>query len=151
ALGIMALETQDPKVYECMLDDIRQAKQRLPDVPYVRYVSCLAHGNAASFYEATKQFEKQRAALAVMKDDAQELEKYPAVNIYVMARVRYFERIRDEDAALAILEKASRREETKTLVTSYAQALYRKGELEDAVKALIQSGPTDRPAQQILL
>jgi serine/threonine protein kinase len=138
SFGLIALDTRDAKLYERMLDDIREAKKRLSDIPYVRYLSCGSHMNAAGFYGETKQFDKQKDALAEAKEDAQELEKYP-IPIYVGARVRYFQAVGDEDAVLNVLEQACQREETKMLATSYAQALYRNNRAEDALKVLDKS------------
>src|SRR5262249_55548822 len=45
----IALNTHDPKAYERAFEDIREAKKRLSDIPYVRYISCLLHVSAAGF------------------------------------------------------------------------------------------------------
>jgi serine/threonine protein kinase len=134
-LGFIALETQDPRVYQRALDDIRAAKKRLPDTPVVQYTSCMAHLMAAAFYAEARQFEKQAAALAVAKDDAQALVHQP-VSSHVMAAVRYFEAVGEEEAALKLLEQACRRDETRDLVTQYALALYRQNRVEEALNVV---------------
>jgi tetratricopeptide (TPR) repeat protein len=148
ALDLIALNTRDPKLRltlcERALADIREAKKRLPDIPYVRYVSCHVHVSAAGFYRDTNQFEKH---LEEAEQDAQALEVQPIAD-YVMARVRYFNAAGKEDAALEILKQASQREETKMLATRYAQALCQHNRVEDALKVL--DGPPQlktRPAQ----
>src|SRR5262249_30258849 len=114
----IALNTHDPKAYERAFEDIREAKKRLLDIPYVRRISCGLHVSAAGFYGDTKQFKKQEDALAEAEQDARALEDQPIAD-YVMARVRYFEADGKEDAALALLRQVSQREETKMLVTWY--------------------------------
>jgi tetratricopeptide (TPR) repeat protein len=148
-LTFIALDAQDPKLHERALDDIREAKKRLPDIPVVQYTSCLVHLNAADFYAETRQLEKQEAALAAAKDDAQALANHP-INAHVYAAVRYLETIGKEEDAIKLLEQASRREETKALVTSYAVALYRKHRVEEALKVLDDSRqPENRQAQAL--
>jgi len=105
--------------------------------------------SAAGFYGDTKQFEKQKAALAEAKQDAQALENQPIAD-YVMARVRYFEAAGDEDKALELLKQASQREETKMLVTSYAKALYRKNRVKEALEVLDESRQPENRAAQFL-
>jgi tetratricopeptide (TPR) repeat protein len=103
--------------------------------------------SAAGFYGDTKQFEKQKAALAEAEQDAKALEDQP-IAVYVMARVRYFEAAGNEDEALELLKQASQREETKMLVTSYAQALYRHNRVKEALEVLDESRqPENRGAQ----
>jgi serine/threonine protein kinase len=145
----IALNTHDPKAYERAIEDIREAKQGRSDIPYVRRISCLLCVSAAGFYGDTKQFEKQKAALAEAEQDAQALEKQPIAD-YVMARVRYFEAVGDEDKALELLKQASQREETKMLVTSYAKALYRKNRVKEALEVLDESRQPDNRAAQFL-
>src|SRR5262249_28331999 len=110
-LTLDAMDTQDTKVHERALSDIREAKKRLPDIPVVQFVNCLVHLNAAEFYKETRQDEKQKAALAAVKDDAQALGTQP-IHGHVLEAVRYLEAVGDEEAALKLLEHASRREET---------------------------------------
>jgi hypothetical protein len=105
--------------------------------------------SAAGFYGDTKQFEKQKAALAEAEQDAKTLENQP-VAPFVMARVRYFEAAGKEDAALDLLKRASQREETKMLVTRYAQALYRHNRVEEALKVLDDSRQPETRAAQVL-
>jgi tetratricopeptide (TPR) repeat protein len=105
--------------------------------------------SAAGFYGDTKQFEKQKAALAEAEQDAKALENQP-IAVYVMARVRYFEAAGNEDEALALLKQASQREETKMLVTSYAQALCRKNRVKEALEILDESRQPENRAAQVL-
>jgi tetratricopeptide (TPR) repeat protein len=105
--------------------------------------------SAAGFYGDTKQFEKQKAALAEAEQDAKALENQPIAS-YVMARVRYFEAAGNEDKALELLKQASQREETKLLVTSYAKALYRKNRVKEALEVLDESRQPDNRAVQFL-
>jgi tetratricopeptide (TPR) repeat protein len=105
--------------------------------------------SAAGFYGHTKQFEKQKAALAEAGQDAKALENQP-IAVYVMARARYFEAAGDEDEALELLKQASQREDMKMLVTSYAQALYRKNRVKEALEVLGESRQPENRAAQLL-
>jgi serine/threonine protein kinase len=135
AAGRIAADKREPKLIEGMLDDMRQAKFRLPDNSFIRFQSLHVHLYAADLYRETDSPEQEKAALEETGGDARALENLPVIN-YVMARVYYFERVGDQDAALAALKQAAARAETKDLVTQYALALYRQNRIEDALKAL---------------
>src|SRR5262249_28176766 len=81
--------------------------------------------------------------------DAKEWKEIHAVN-YVMARVYYFERIGDKDAALAELDRASRRPETSDLVAQYALALYERGRDAEALRVLDERLKPNNSAGQML-
>src|SRR5262249_30879562 len=145
----IALETHDSKAYERAIEDIGEAKKRRLDIPYLRRISCRLHVSAAGFYGGTKQFKKKKETLAGAEQEAKAGENQTNAD-YVMARVRYFEAAGQEDAALALLKQASQRDETKMLVTSYAQALYRHNHVEDALKVLDESRQPENRAAQFL-
>jgi hypothetical protein len=67
-----------------------------------------------------------------------------------MARARYFEAVGNEHEALDLLKQASQREETKMLVTSYAQALYRKNRVKEALEVVDESRQPENRAAQFL-
>src|SRR5262245_8536712 len=148
-LTFEAMDTQDPKAHESALSDVREAKKRLPDIPVVQFVNCLVHLNAAEFYKETRQDEKQKAALAAVTADAQALGTQ-TIHGHVLAAVRYLEALGDEEAALKLLEQASRREEERTLATTYALALYRKNRVEEALRVLDDRRQPDDRSPHVL-
>jgi tetratricopeptide (TPR) repeat protein len=81
--------------------------------------------------------------------DAEQLKEIHAVN-YVMARVYYLEHIGDTEAALAELERASRRAETSDLVAQYALALYERGQDAEALRVLEERLKSNNSAGQML-
>src|SRR5262249_28667020 len=145
AASTIGLNSDDLKLIESGMDDVRQAKFRLRDNSFVRFTSAYLHVNAAMLYGEAGQPEKRKAALAEAKDDLDALENIP-VSAYVHMRVVYFEQVGDDEAALKLLEQAVRREETKELVWLYALALYRKGLVEKALDALDQSRQPENTA-----
>src|SRR5262245_53441912 len=148
-LGFIAHTTRDQKLCERALDDIRKAKKRLPDTPVVQFTNCQVHLTAAGFDEDAGQFKKQEATLAAAKDDALALGKQP-INGHVMVAYHYLEALGEEDGAFKLLKEASEREETKELVTSYAQALYRRNQVEEALKVLDDNPQPGNRMSQLL-
>src|SRR5262249_36322781 len=73
----IGLNTDDLKLIERGLDDVRQAKFRLRDNPFVRFTSSYCLVNASTLYGEAGQPEKQEAALAEAKDDLDALENIP--------------------------------------------------------------------------
>jgi tetratricopeptide (TPR) repeat protein len=67
-----------------------------------------------------------------------------------MYRVYYFEHLGDREAALAELERASRRPETSVLVTQYALALYERGSDAKALLVLNERLQPNYSAGQLL-
>jgi hypothetical protein len=144
------IDKGDLKRIEQAMDDIRQSKFRLRDNNYVRMTSIHTHLHAAYLYGETGQTEKQKAALAEAKDDADVLKDFPGSQ-GVAARAWYFESVGDDEAALKVLEQASTREETKGLVWLYALALYRKDQVQQALDALDRGQPTENLLRIFLL
>jgi tetratricopeptide (TPR) repeat protein len=135
AAGRIAADKREPKLIEAMLDDMRQAKLRLPDNSFIRFQSLHVHLHAANLYGETGHLEKQKAAFGEAKGDAQALANIHVID-YVMARVYYFEHVSDQEAAVNVLREAAARDETKDLVTQYALALYRQNRVEEALDEL---------------
>ena len=120
---------------ERALEGWRRANVRLWDNKFVRHESLGLHIWAATRYEAIGQPEKRKTFWEEAERDAKELEGIRNYN-YVMARVYYFELIRNTDAALKELEEASRHPETSDLVANYALALYERGRDAEALSVL---------------
>src|SRR5262249_50829792 len=125
---------RDPALFKRCLAGIKEAKRLLPDNKFVRRNSLLLHVGAADYYDETNQSEKQKA-LDEARQDAEELKGITNCS-YVMARVRYFEHIGNNEAALQELEEASRLPETSDLVAQYALLLYELGHDAKALDAL---------------
>jgi dienelactone hydrolase/tetratricopeptide (TPR) repeat protein len=119
------------------LASIRQAKRQLPDNKFLHFMSLGAHIWVADVREEISQPEKRKAALEEAGRDAEELKGILNYS-YVMARVNYFELIKDKEAALAELEWASSQPETSDLVAQYALALYERGQDDEALRVLDQ-------------
>src|SRR5262249_47465904 len=117
--GAMAFDRSDSALFELALDDMRQAKLRLSDNKFVRFLSIHTQMRAADRYGETDQAEKRKAALEEAGRDARELEGSPGLG-YVMSRVVYLECVGDNEAALAELERASRHPEKHNVVEQYA-------------------------------
>src|SRR5262249_27852243 len=81
------------------LDALQEAKRLLPDNKYVRFVSLHMHLHVADYYYAINQADERDAALKEAGRDAQELKGITNIT-YVMARVTYFERMGNTEAAL---------------------------------------------------
>jgi serine/threonine protein kinase len=135
AAGRIAADKADPQLTERMLDDMRQARKRLPDNSFIRCQSLHGYMHAADRYGETDEPAQKQDALKEAKSDAQALENIYVLD-YVMARVYYFEHVGDQETAVAVLKQAAAREETKELVTQYALALYRQDRVEEALDAL---------------
>jgi tetratricopeptide (TPR) repeat protein len=142
--------TGDLQLTQRAIDDMQQAKLRLPDNAFIRFTSINLYLTAANLYDEAGQHEKEKeAALKEAEGDAEALNKKP-VKGYVMSRVFYFEQVGKEDAALELLKEASAREETKELVTLYALALYRKDQVKEALRVLDESRQPENMTGQLL-
>src|SRR5262249_11719203 len=113
------------------------------------FTSAGSHMFAADLYGKAGLLKEQKEALAEAKDDVDFLKNVP-VSLYVHTRVCFYEKIKDDDTALKILEDAATHEETKELVWFYAVALYRRGQVEKALDALDRSRQPDNTAVQSL-
>ena len=149
AVSRIAFDESNHSLAERSLDYIRQAKLRLSDNKFVRHISLSVHLNAADMYDETGQSQNQKDALDEAGRDAQVLEGIPSLD-YVMARVYYFEHVGDGKAALAELDRASRRPETSDLVAQYALALYERGRDDQALSVLDERLTPTNPAGQML-
>src|SRR5262249_10635938 len=125
----------DPALFERALPDIQDAKRRLPDNKFLHIASLHVHMFAAARYEENNQSEMREAALKVAGQDAKELKGITNCS-YVMARVNYFLRMGNNEAALKELEEASRLPETSDLVAQYALLLYEQGRDAEALGVL---------------
>jgi tetratricopeptide (TPR) repeat protein len=147
--GVAIDEGGDLPSFERALDGIRRAKHRLSDNKFVRFKSLHTHLWAANLYEESGQPQKRKAVLEEAGPDAEELKEIHTVP-YVMARVHYFEHIGDGEAALAELDRASRRPETSDLVTQYALALYERNRDDEARRVLDERLKPENSAGQML-
>jgi tetratricopeptide (TPR) repeat protein len=111
------------------------AAERAAETDAQELKSVYGHIYVANLYDEANQPEKRKAALEEAGRDAQELKGITNC-AYVMARVHYFERIGNTEAALQELEAASRFPETSDLVTRYALVLYEKGHDAEALRVL---------------
>jgi serine/threonine protein kinase len=148
-LSQAAFDTGDTATIERALEDIRQAKLRLSDIPSVRVHSLTVHLRAANLYRETGQPEKQKAALEEAGRDAKALQN-GAGHGFVMSRVCYFEQVGDTKSALDLLDTASRRPETRDVVVPYALRLYQMGRDDDARRVLDERVTPDDMAGQML-
>jgi tetratricopeptide (TPR) repeat protein len=149
AESLIATDEGDPPLAERALDDIRQARLRLPDNKFVRRASLHVHLHAADLYDEPGHSEKRKALLEEAGRDARELEGIPELG-YVMSRVYYFEHLGAGEAALAELDRASRRPETSDLVAQYALALYERKRDDEALRVLDERLKPDNGAGQML-
>src|SRR5262249_23100738 len=117
------------------LAGLREAKRLLPDNKFLRFKGVYGGIGTADLYHDAKQPEKEEAALVEAGQDAKELKGIPN-HAYVMARVHYFERRGNTEAALQELEAASRLPETSDLVARYALVLYEHGRDTEALRVL---------------
>ena len=120
------------------LAGIQEAKRRLPDNKFIRFISVYEHIHVADLYDKANQPEKRKAALDEAGRDAKELKGITSCP-YVIARVNYFERIGNTEAALQELKAASRLPETSDLVALYALLLYEQGQDTEALRVLNES------------
>jgi tetratricopeptide (TPR) repeat protein len=128
-------EAEAERGLERVLAFIRQTKRQLPDNKFLHFKYLYAHMRIADTYDEARQPEKRDAALKEAGQDAEELKGILNYS-YIMARVNYFELMKDKDAALAELKWASSQPETSDLVTNYALALYERGRDAEALSAL---------------
>jgi serine/threonine protein kinase len=148
--SLNGFNTGDLQLTQRAIDDMQQAKLRLPDNSFIRFTSIHVYLNAAVVYDEAGQHEKETAAaLKEAEGDAEALNNKPVI-AYVMARVLYFQQVGKEDAALELLQAASAREETKELVTQYALALYRKDQVKEALRVLDESRQPENMTGQVL-
>src|SRR5262249_44668897 len=101
----IGLYESDLTLTESGLDDIRKAKFRLRDNPFVLFTSAYGHVNAAILYGKAGQLGNRKKALAEAKDDVDALEHIPITGCAHM-RVVYYDEVGDEETALKILEGA---------------------------------------------
>src|SRR5262249_10217609 len=102
-------EREDLKLIERAIDDIQQAKFRLRDNSFVRFMSALVYFGAAGLYDEIGQTEKRKAALAELKEDVDVLKNMPVCE-YIHTCVIYYELVGDDEAALKLLEPTVTRE-----------------------------------------
>src|SRR5262249_45829439 len=139
------LESRDLKLLERGIEDIRKAKLRMGDNPFVRSASADVLMGAAILYGEAGLPDKRKAAVEEAKADVQVLEGIP-VSEYVRTRVNYLQLEGNDDAALDLLKEYATREETKDLVWLLAMTLYGKGQVEQAWETLHQSRKPENAA-----
>jgi tetratricopeptide (TPR) repeat protein len=145
----IAMEFGDLPKAERAVADIQRAKVLLGENTTVRAWSIHCHLTAAHLYGEAGQADKRLAALEEARRDALALE-HSHVPEHVIARAYYFEQVADEAEALKIYGDAVEREGVTQLVSRYAMALYRRGEVVEALKTLDpQKGPRDRASDNL--
>jgi tetratricopeptide (TPR) repeat protein len=143
------MELRDLKLLERGIEDVRRAKLRMGDNPFVRSASASILMPAAILYGEAGLPDKRKAALEEAKADVEVLEDIP-VSEYVRTRVNYLQLKGNDDAALELLKEYATREETKDLVWLLAMTLYGKGQVEQALEALHLSRKPENAAVQVL-
>ena len=144
-----AFETGDAALIDRALDDIRLAKLRLSDSTFVRARSLAVQMRAIDLYGKTGRTEERKTAVEEAERDARALANAPGFG-YVLFRVRYFEFINDDKAALAELERASQRPESAGVTAHYALRLYEKGQDGEALNLLDKRLPSGNVAGEML-
>jgi tetratricopeptide (TPR) repeat protein len=150
-LGVVTVgqESRDLGLLERGMEDVRKAKLRMGDNPFVRSASADILISAAILYGEGGQPGNRKAAMEEAKADVEALKDIP-VSAYVRTRVNYLKLEGKDDAALALLKEAATREETKDLVWLLAMTLYGKGQVEQALDALDQRREPENAAVQVL-
>jgi tetratricopeptide (TPR) repeat protein len=143
------MESRDLKLLERGIEDVRRAKLRMGDNPFVRSASANILMPAAILYGEAGLPDKRKDLLEEAKADVELLKDIP-VSEFVRTRVNYLQLEGNDDAALALLKEAASREETKDLVWLLAMTLYGKGQVEQALEALKQSRQPENAAVQML-
>jgi serine/threonine-protein kinase len=131
-----ALDRSDRPLAEEARQDARAALLLLPDNPFALSAGAQAHLTAAILYQESREPDKRRDALTEMKRDVEALERfdhYPWVGTY---RAQYFEQTGDAAAASAALQQAAQGFGNNPAVFDHAADLYRRGRIDDALKAL---------------
>jgi tetratricopeptide (TPR) repeat protein len=124
-----ALTTDDPEVAGRALEDAQVARAMLPGNPVVLASIVHAHLIAAGVFAEKGQFERCRAVLEQARRDAQALEPFASLRPAALARFEYFDYVGDEEAALVASRRAPKE-------YRYALMLYRRGQFEQALKAV---------------
>jgi serine/threonine protein kinase len=143
------LESRDLKLLEGAIKDLRTAKLRMGDNPFVRSASANTLMPAAILYGEAGLPDKRKDLLEEAKADV-DLLKDIWVSEFVRTRVNYLQLEGNDDAALAILKEAATREETKDLVWLLAMTLYGKDQVEQALEVLHLSRKPENAAVQVL-
>jgi hypothetical protein len=133
---IKAEVTDDLEEAELALDDIRAAKASQADNAWVLAVSVWAHVVAANLYLEAGKPEKRSAALEIAERDAQALKARDTLTFPFETLMVYFEQTGQEQACLDLGRRANERSDAPIFAYKYALALYRKGQVVEALQAL---------------
>jgi serine/threonine protein kinase len=131
----IAADSADLDLIKRAREDMKRARVLLPDNAFVRSTSLYTQLHAANLYSLAGQKENRKQVMEQAKEDADSLQNF-SVPLYFTIRYQYFLHAGDEEAALAVLQKGTDRLDSRELCYRYALALYQRGKIEDAVKAL---------------
>jgi serine/threonine protein kinase/tetratricopeptide (TPR) repeat protein len=145
----VAADTADLDLIRRAQEDLKRARVLLPDNAFVGQVSLYTQLHAANLYARTGQVENRKRVMEQAKEDAEFLRNFPIAVNYT-TRYQYFLQSGDDAAALAVLQKAADRQDSRELSYRYALALYQRGKIEDAVKALERRNDADDDASNVL-
>jgi tetratricopeptide (TPR) repeat protein len=122
-------------------EDARRAKGLLPDNPMALCTDLRAQLVAAHVYGQSGQNEKREACLHEAERDARALESFKGFAEGHQARAWYFEFVgQDDDALTEWRQGAESPQHSDSIVRSYAMALYRAGEFQEALHVVDEYG-----------
>jgi tetratricopeptide (TPR) repeat protein len=134
--AMLAQDTDDLGEAEGAVQDAKYARELLHDNPTALWVSLEAHLAKAGVHEHRVEPEKHSAELKLAGKYADALKPFTALPEAVVYRWEYFREVGREEEVLEELRRASQ-ETDHTLVNFYcALTLYRRGDLDEALRVL---------------
>src|SRR5262249_9381504 len=134
--AFVAQDTDNLKEAEGAVQDAKYAREFLRDNPAAIWVSLEAHLAKAGVHEHREEPDKRAEELKLAGKDADDLKHFPALPEAVFYRWLYFREMGKEEEVLEELRRASRDTDHVYVTFSCALTLYRRGDLEEALRVL---------------
>jgi tetratricopeptide (TPR) repeat protein/predicted Ser/Thr protein kinase len=139
----VAQDTGDLEDAEGAVQDANFAKELLRNNPASLWVSLQAHLAKACVSERSDESDqRRRAELVLAEKDAAALKPYTALPKAVVFRWQYFREVGREEEVLEELRQAGRDTDHSYVNLCFALTLYRRGDLDEALRVLARSPRT---------
>jgi serine/threonine protein kinase len=132
----VAEDSANPADAERAVQDAERAKEDLSGNPLALRTSVAAYLTAATAYEATKQDNRRKVALAQARADAEGLKAFVRLRQATGMRWRFFAYVGEEDAVAEEMRHTSELTGDRVILGWYAAELYRQGKPKEVLAVL---------------
>jgi RNA polymerase sigma factor (sigma-70 family) len=134
--AMVAQDTDKLDQAEGAVQDAKYARELLHDNPTALWVSLEAHLAKAGVHEHRGEPDQRVAELKLAGKDADALKPFTALPEAVVYRWLYFREVGRQDEVLDELRRASKQTDHMYVTFCYALTLFRRGDLEEALRVL---------------